>query len=112
MEVHPPLTKKEMMAMFVGTLRALDYKRLDGSVTKNFANMVISKEMIENIIKSDRISFEESSGSIKKIVTKGKKKEVNVVGENRARFNQSLHLAQPIHLSNVLNTSLNPYSPC
>ena len=58
---------------------------------KNFADMVLSSEMVETAIKSNRISVEEASGSVKEIANKGKEREVNVVGENHARFNQSLH---------------------
>lgn len=50
-QVFPPLTRKETTIMFVNTLRAPYYERLVVNATKNFADMVISKEMIENAIK-------------------------------------------------------------
>ena len=60
---------------------------------KKFADMVISGEMIKNAIKSDRIYVGEASGSVKKTTNKGKEREINVIGENHARFNQSLYPA-------------------
>ena len=63
-----------MTVMFVGTLRASYYEKLIGSAMKNFINMVILGEIIENTVKSGRISIRETFGSIKKIVSKGKEK--------------------------------------
>ncbi|EOY19365.1 Gag-pro-like protein [Theobroma cacao] len=54
-QVQPPLTKKETTVMFVNTLRAPYYERLVGSAIKNFADMVISGEMIETAIKQGKI---------------------------------------------------------
>ncbi|EOY20527.1 Gag-pro-like protein [Theobroma cacao] len=54
-QVQPPLTEKETTVMFVNTLRAPYYERLVGSATKNFADMVISGEMIETAIKQGKI---------------------------------------------------------
>ena len=96
--------------MFVGILRVLYYERLVRNTIKIFANIVILGEIIENTIKSDKISIEEVFASIKKIAKKGKEREVNVVGENCARFNQSLHPAQPMYFLSTLNTGLTPYS--
>ena len=79
--------------MFVGTLRAPYYERLIGSATKNFADMVISSEMFENAIENNKISIGETSRFVKKTISKGKEKEVNVIDKNYAKFNQSLHLA-------------------
>ena len=95
--------------MFVGTLQAPYYKKLVGNAITNFIDMVISSEMIENAIKSDRISITEAPGSIKKIINKGKEREVNIVGETNARFNQSLHPAKPMYFPNMLNMSLTPH---
>ena len=65
-QVHLSLTEKEMIVMFIGTLRAPYYKRLEGSAIKNFIDMVISGEIIENAIKSSRISVKKASGLVKK----------------------------------------------
>ena len=53
---------------------------------KNFADMVISGEMIDNAIKSGKISIGESSGSIKKPISKGKEKKVNTISYSTAKF--------------------------
>ncbi|XP_017970383.1 PREDICTED: uncharacterized protein LOC108660641 [Theobroma cacao] len=54
-QVQPPLIEKETTVMFVNTLRAPYYERLVGSATKNFADMVISGEMIETTIMQGKI---------------------------------------------------------
>ncbi|XP_022728769.1 uncharacterized protein LOC111284341 [Durio zibethinus] len=54
-QVQPPLTEKEITVLFVNTLKASYYDRLVGNATKNFSDMVISGEMIENAIKSGKI---------------------------------------------------------
>ncbi|XP_022735589.1 uncharacterized protein LOC111288912 [Durio zibethinus] len=69
-QVQPPLTEKEITVLFVNTLKAPYYDRLVGNTTKNFSDMVISGEMIENIIKSGKIE-----GSKKKTATLRKKEQ-------------------------------------
>lgn len=78
-QVQPPLTEKERTVLFVSTLRAPYYDKLVGNATKNFADMVISGEMIENAIKSGKIEAGDTSvpkkgGTTKKkaVVRKGK----------------------------------------
>ena len=61
--------------MLIGTLKVPYYEKLVGNAMKNFADMVISGEMIDNAIKSGKISMGESSRSIKKPTSKGKEKK-------------------------------------
>ncbi|XP_016690809.2 uncharacterized protein [Gossypium hirsutum] len=70
--VKPPLTKTEIMVLFINTLKAPFYDKLVGSATKDFADIVISGELIENTIKSGRMESPESS----KRAVPAKKKEV------------------------------------
>ncbi|KAH1039107.1 hypothetical protein J1N35_040850 [Gossypium stocksii] len=60
-QVEPPLTKTEIAVLFISTLKAPLYDKLVGSATKDFADIVISGELIENAIKSGRMEGPESS---------------------------------------------------
>ncbi|RDX99193.1 hypothetical protein CR513_17776, partial [Mucuna pruriens] len=40
-QVKPPLTKKEMVSMFIETLQSSFYDKVVGSVTSNFADLVM-----------------------------------------------------------------------
>ncbi|KAA0054657.1 uncharacterized protein E5676_scaffold3734G00290 [Cucumis melo var. makuwa] len=46
-QVQPPLTDKELMAMFINTLRAPYYDRMVGSVSINFSDVITIGERIE-----------------------------------------------------------------
>ncbi|XP_052485191.1 uncharacterized protein LOC105778992 [Gossypium raimondii] len=59
-QVEPLLTKTEITVLFINTLKAPFYDKLVGSATKDFANIVISGELIENAVKSGRIEGPES----------------------------------------------------
>ncbi|KAK5770787.1 hypothetical protein PVK06_046941 [Gossypium arboreum] len=60
-QVEPSLIKTEITVLFINTLRAPFYDKLVGSATKDFANIVISGELIENAIKNGRMECPESS---------------------------------------------------
>ncbi|XP_052484779.1 uncharacterized protein LOC128039893 [Gossypium raimondii] len=60
-QVEPPLTKTEITVLFINTLNAPFYDKLVGSATKDFADIVISGELIENAVKSGRMEGPESS---------------------------------------------------
>ena len=75
-----PYKKKEMIVTFIHTLRALYYEKLIGNATKKFADLVLSREMIDAAIKSGRMSARETSGSSKKpIASKKKEGEANAI---------------------------------
>ncbi|XP_017972497.1 PREDICTED: uncharacterized protein LOC108661122 [Theobroma cacao] len=93
-QVQPPLTEKETTVMFVNTLRAPYYKRLIGSATKNFADMVISREMIETAIKQGKIEGGDVAHMKKGRTFKKKERE-----------------AQAITLGQPQGGSYNPYQP-
>ncbi|KAA3479435.1 Gag-pro-like protein [Gossypium australe] len=50
-QVQPPLLEKETTMLFINTLKALFIKHMLGSATKSFSNIVMSGEMIENVIR-------------------------------------------------------------
>ncbi|WRX10955.1 Retrotransposon gag domain - like 10 [Theobroma cacao] len=87
-QVQPPLTNKEMTVLFINTLRAPFYKRLIGNATKNFADLVLSGEIIEGAIKSGKIEGHKVT-SLKKGNTPKKKEgdvpTVNAIHEGMIR---------------------------
>ena len=54
-QMQPPITDKEVIMIFMNTLRDPYHDKLVGNATLNFTNLVISGEMIEYAIKSGRI---------------------------------------------------------
>ncbi|XP_052481250.1 uncharacterized protein LOC105762226 [Gossypium raimondii] len=60
-QVEPPLTKTEITVLFINTTKAPFYDKLVGSATKDFADIIISGELIENTVKSGRMESPESS---------------------------------------------------
>ncbi|KAA3462090.1 hypothetical protein EPI10_028612 [Gossypium australe] len=51
-QVHPPLLEKETTMLFINTLKAPFINHMFGSATKSFSNIVMSGEMIENMVRS------------------------------------------------------------
>ena len=58
-QVYPPLTERETATLFIDTLRDPYYDRLVGSASKNFSDMVLSGEMIDNAVKNGRMEGKE-----------------------------------------------------
>ncbi|XP_016684204.1 uncharacterized protein [Gossypium hirsutum] len=77
-QVEPPLTKTEITVLFINTLKAPFYDKLVGSATKDFADIVIFGELIENAVKSERIEGPESSKRV--VPAKKKEAEAHMVG--------------------------------
>ena len=62
-QVYPPLTEREMAKLFIDTLRDPYYDMLVGCASKNFSDMVLSSEMIDNAVKNGRMEGKEKKGS-------------------------------------------------
>ncbi|KAK5835972.1 hypothetical protein PVK06_011703 [Gossypium arboreum] len=77
-QVEPPLIKTEITVLFISTLKAPFYDKLVGSATKDFTDIVISGELIENAVKSGRMEGQESSR--REAPMKKKEPEVHMVG--------------------------------
>ncbi|XP_016681306.1 uncharacterized protein [Gossypium hirsutum] len=77
-QVEPLLTKTEITVLFINTLKAPFYDKLVGSATKDFADIVISGELIENAVKSRRMEGPE--GSKRAVPVKKKEAEADMVG--------------------------------
>ena len=54
--MQPPLTDKELNAIFIITLRALYYDKMVVSASTNFSNVITIREMIEFGVKNGRIA--------------------------------------------------------
>ncbi|KAA3482485.1 Gag-pro-like protein [Gossypium australe] len=73
-QVQPTLLEKETTMLFINTLKASFITHMLGSTTKSFSDIVMTREMIENAVKSGRI---EAGKSDKRMATKKKENEVN-----------------------------------
>jgi len=74
-QVEPPLHDKEMVTMFMGKLQSPFYEHMVGSVSSNFADIVIIRERIELGLKTDKIAQGPVAISKKMGFNLGKKKE-------------------------------------
>jgi len=72
-QVQPPLTDKELTAMFINTLRAPYYDRMVGSASTNFSDVITIGERIEFGVKNGRIS--DPASEIRRMMTPKKKEE-------------------------------------
>jgi hypothetical protein len=54
-QVHPPLLDKEIVTLFVNTLKASYYEHVMGRSTQQFTDVVVAAERIEQGVKSGRI---------------------------------------------------------
>ncbi|WRX29828.1 Retrotransposon gag domain - like 10 [Theobroma cacao] len=115
-QVQPPLTEKETIMFFIGTLPPPYYDRLIENATRNFTDIVISGEMIENAIK--RVKIEENSVSSMENCNASKKRrgEARVITCEEQPWGINpyhLHFAyQPSYPTrNHISHSLCPYQP-
>ena len=70
--VQPPLSDKESVDMFLGTLSGLFFNHLIGSSSVGFTELILTGERVEAGIKSSKIQRDAYSSTMKKPFT-GKK---------------------------------------
>ncbi|XP_016730993.1 uncharacterized protein [Gossypium hirsutum] len=88
MQVQPPLLEKETTMLFINTLKAPFITHMIRSTTKNFTDIVMAGEMIENAIRGGRIEGEVA----KRSAPRRKDNEVN----NTSDFNsKAVIVSQP-----------------
>ncbi|RDX85840.1 hypothetical protein CR513_32900, partial [Mucuna pruriens] len=94
--VQPPLAEKEMVSTFIDTLPTLYYEIIVGSVSSNFADLVIIGERIEARLKRGKFASTMGQASYAKKVTQEKRKaEANaVIANTTAGYVQ----AKPLHI--------------
>ncbi|XP_040958110.1 uncharacterized protein [Gossypium hirsutum] len=86
-QVQPPLLEKEITMMFINTLKAPFITYMLGSATKNFPDIIMNGEMIENAIRNGKIDAGESN---KRSVSRKREDEVNNMG-----YSKSVTVSQP-----------------
>ena len=80
--MQPPLSERELVDMFLGTLSSLFFNHLIGSSSAGFTELILMGERVEAGIKSGKIQKDASaSTAIKK--TFPAKKEVSAVYTQR-----------------------------
>jgi len=105
--VLPPLLDKEMVTMFVNTLKDPYYEHVMGSSAQQFTNVVAVAERIEQGVKSGRIS-----ASVEKKGFEGKRKEVDhIEGSYRGRKNPFQKYHTPSFSPQIVNINLNSSFP-
>jgi len=105
--VLPPLLDKEMVTMFVNTLKDPYYEHVMGSSAQQFTNVVAVAERIEQGVKSGRIS-----ASVEKKGFEGKRKEVDhIEGSYRGRKNPFQKYHTPSFSPQIANINLNSSFP-
>ncbi|XP_016676242.1 uncharacterized protein [Gossypium hirsutum] len=88
MQVQPPLLEKETTMLFINTLKTPFITRMIGSTTKNFADIVMAGEIIENAIRGGKIEGE----ATKRSVSRRKDNKVN----NTSSYNSNtVTVSQP-----------------
>ena len=75
--VQPPLSERELVDMFLGTLSGAFFNHLIGSSSAGFTELILTGERVEAGIKSGKIQKDASSTAIRKPFIG--KKEVGVV---------------------------------
>ena len=80
-KVQPPLSDRELVDMFLGTLSGPFFNHLIGSSSVGFTELILTDERVEAGIKSGKIQRDASSSAARKPFTK--KKEVNAAYSQR-----------------------------
>src|ERR1051325_10328319 len=84
--VRPPMTERELVDMFMGTLTGPFYSYLLGSTSSTFTELILTGERVENGLKSGKIQVAASSNGKKPY---GGKNEANDVYGQKARNNRN-----------------------
>ena len=71
-QVQSPLTERETTKIFVNSLKGIYHDKMLGNATKNFVDMVVSKELVQSFIKNGLV--EDNSGSKKARSVKKKRR--------------------------------------
>ncbi|TYK12200.1 uncharacterized protein E5676_scaffold106G001510 [Cucumis melo var. makuwa] len=90
-KMQPPLTDKELTAMFINTLRAPYYDRMVGSASTNFLDVITIGERIQFGVKNGRIV--DPASETRRMMTPKKKGEVHELSSTQR---VSTHVSSPI----------------
>ena len=81
--VQPPLSGRELVDMFMGTLTGPFFNHLIGSSSVGFIELILTGEQVEGGIRSGKIQMAASSSTLKN--TFNSKKGINVVCGQKGR---------------------------
>jgi len=105
-QVHPQLLNKEMVTLFINTLKALYYKHVMGSLTHQFTDIVVIVKRIKQEIRSGRIFM-----PIEKNAFRGKK-EVDLIESGcKSKKGQFQNYNTPSSSSQIANINFNSQFP-
>ncbi|KAK8651960.1 hypothetical protein V6N13_141533 [Hibiscus sabdariffa] len=93
-QVQPPLGEKETVVIFIQTLEGPILDRLIGNATTNFADLVLSGELIENAVKSGKIESGGSSSHRRSSIGR-KDHEVNSSGIYNVGYSKPVTISRP-----------------
>ncbi|EOY03683.1 Gag-pro-like protein [Theobroma cacao] len=115
-QVQPPFIEKETIMFFISTLPSPYHDRLIENVTKNFTDIVISREMIENAIKKGKIKENNVNSMENCNASKKRRREARVItceeqpwGINPYHLHSAYQPSYPAR--NHISHSLYPYQP-
>ena len=81
--VQPPLSDRELVDMFMGTLTGPFFNHLIESSSSGFTELILTGEHVEGGIRSGKIQVDASSSAVKKAFNG--KKETNVIYGQKGR---------------------------
>ena len=107
-----PVDRKRTAKIFVNSLKGIYHDKMLGNATKNFADMVVSGELIESSIKSGLV--EDNSSSKKTGSGKKKEREAQAVyGEFQPNYTPySFYPGYAPYYPSINNVAHNPYVYC
>ena len=76
--VQPPLSERELVDMFLGTLSGPFFNHLIGSSSAGFTDLILTEERVEAGIKSGKIQKDSSSSTAVRKPFTGKKEVADV----------------------------------
>ena len=84
--VQPPLSERELVDMFLGTLSGTFFNHLIGSSSAGFTELILTGERVESRIRSGKIQKDASASIVAKKPFTGKKEVSDVyVQRNQER---------------------------
>ncbi|KAA3467065.1 trans-resveratrol di-O-methyltransferase-like [Gossypium australe] len=90
-QVQPPLLEKEAIMLFISTIKASFINHMLGSATKSFSDIVMSRDMIENTVRSGKI---DARKTLKDQPRKKKENEVNTASVYKG-YSKLVTVGQP-----------------
>ena len=107
--VQPPLSDRELVDMFLGTLSGPFFNHLIDSSSSGFTELILTGERVEAGIRSGKIQKDTSSGAVKKPFT-GKKEASSVYGsrsQSRPEHRQAVNAVVISRPTVAPNTTIN-----